>query len=140
MSPVTTYYYFDLQDWSLLMFKGIQAIFFFVDDVVAAATWYSKLLNAPVKYFHTDNEIRGALIEVASIDMFFHVADEKMRPGNAGQVAYWRVDDFSQAVDHAQKHGAKLYRGPLTIEENQAICQMWDPFGNLFGMQGLILV
>ncbi|MGH8001021.1 MAG: VOC family protein [Brasilonema sp.] len=121
------------------MFKGIQAIFFFVDDVVAAS-WYSEFLNALVKYFHRDGEIRGALIEVSSIDLFFHVADEKMRPGNAGQVAYWRVDNFYQAVDNAQKHGAKLYRGPLTIEEKQAICQMWDPFGNLFGMQGSILV
>ncbi|MDF5719926.1 MAG: hypothetical protein PUP91_05450 [Rhizonema sp. PD37] len=60
-----------------------------------------------------------------------------MSPGNAGQVAYWRVDNFEQALQHVQKHGARLYRGPVTIEGKQEICQMWDPFGNLFGMQGV---
>ncbi|MBC1225083.1 hypothetical protein GNF10_21040 [Nostoc sp. UCD121] len=118
------------------MFKGVQAIFFFVDDVVAAAQWYGELLNIPMNYFYIENEIRGALIHVGGVEMFFHLADEKMRPGNAGQVAYWRVDNFEQALDYAQKHGARLYRGPLAIEGQQAICQMWDPFGNLFGMQG----
>ncbi|WP_392530085.1 VOC family protein [Nostoc sp. C117] len=118
------------------MFKGVQAIFFFVDDVVAAAQWYGELLNIPMNYFYVENEIRGALIDVGGVEMFFHLADEKMRPGNAGQVAYWRVDNFEQALDYVQKHGARLYRGPLVIEGQQAICQMWDPFGNLFGMQG----
>jgi predicted enzyme related to lactoylglutathione lyase len=121
------------------MFKGIQAIFFFVDDVAAASDWYSQLLNMPVKYFYLDNEIRGALINIANVEMFFHQTDDKMRSGNAGQVAYWSVDNFDQAMDRAQKHGAKLYRGPLAIENNQAICQMWDPFGNLFGLQGSTL-
>ncbi|KAF3887974.1 MULTISPECIES: VOC family protein [Nostocales] len=121
------------------MFKGIRAVFFFVDDVVVAANWYSQLLNLPIKYFYINNEVRGALINVIDVEMFFHQADEKMRPGNAGQIAYWSVDSFYQAMELAQKHGAKLYRGPLTIENNQAICQMWDPFGNLFGLQGSTL-
>jgi hypothetical protein len=40
-----------------------------------------------------------------------------MHSGNAGQVAYWSVDNFEQAVDYAKQHGAKLYREPLVIEE-----------------------
>ncbi|MFS0519816.1 hypothetical protein ACEYW6_34670, partial [Nostoc sp. UIC 10607] len=66
------------------MFKGVQAIFFFVNDVVAAAQWYSELLNIPMNYFYVENEIRRALIDVGGVEMFFHLADEKMRPGNAG--------------------------------------------------------
>ncbi|MEH2111364.1 VOC family protein [Nostoc sp.] len=122
------------------MFKGVKAVFFFVNDVVASAQWYGELLNIPINYFYVENEIRGASIDVGGVEMFFHVADEKMHPGNAGQVAYWRVDNFDQALDYAQKHGARLYRGPLIIERQQAICQMWDPFGNLFGMQGFTSV
>mgnify|MGYP002777733262 CR=1 FL=1 len=122
------------------MFKSVQAIFYFVNDVVASAQWYSQLLNLPVKYFYVENEVRGASIDINGVEIFFHLTDEKMRSGNAGQVAYWRVDKFEQAVDYAKQHGAKLYRGPLVIEEQQAICQMWDPFGNLFGMQGLITI
>lgn len=120
------------------MFKGVRSVFFFVDNVAAAAQWYSELLELRASYFYSDGQITGALIHVGSVEMFFHLVDEKMSSGNAGQVAYWSVDDFYQALSRAQKHGAQLYRGPLVIEENQAICQMFDPFGNLFGMQGKV--
>ena len=33
--------------------------------------------------------------------------------------------------------GASLYRGPLAIESDQGICQLADPFGNLFGLIGI---
>jgi predicted enzyme related to lactoylglutathione lyase len=119
------------------MFRGIQAIFYFVPDVMAAAKWYSKLIEQPVtNYFELEGEIQGVLIQIGEVDMFFHMADTKMQPGHAGQVAYWRVDHINHAIARAQQHGARLYRGPLLIENNQAICQMWDLFGNLFGMHG----
>ncbi|MBD2181049.1 glyoxalase [Planktothrix sp. FACHB-1355] len=119
------------------MFKGIQAVFYFVSDVVAAAKWYSELLAIPVtNYFESDGKIRGASIQIGDVEMFLHLADAKMQPGHTGQVAYWRVDHINHAIEQAQQHGARLYRGPLQIENNQAICQMWDIFGNLFGMQG----
>lgn len=67
------------------MFRGIQAIFYFVPDVVAAAKWYSNLIDQPVaSYFELKGEIRGALIQIGGIDMFFHMADTKMQPGHAG--------------------------------------------------------
>lgn len=118
------------------MFQGIQAIFYFVPDVCIAAKWYSEFLELPIEYFDSNGEIEAALIKVGSVEIFFHPVDEKMSAGNAGQVAYWKVANFHRALELAQNHGAKIYRGPLAIEENQAICQMWDPFGNLFGMQG----
>lgn len=118
------------------MFDGVQSVFFFVFDVVEAANWYSKLLNLPVKYFNSDGKIKAAIIQVGRVETFFHPADAKMSPGSAGQVAYWRVNDFAKALDKANQHGATLYRGPLVIEDNRAICQMRDPFNNLFGMQG----
>ncbi len=49
------------------MFKSVQAIFYFVNDVVAAAQWYSQLLNLPVKYFYVENEVRGASIDINGI-------------------------------------------------------------------------
>jgi predicted enzyme related to lactoylglutathione lyase len=121
------------------MFKGIKAIFYFVPDVVAAAKWYGELIGqANTSYFESEGEIHGALIRVGEVDMFFHTADDKMQSGHAGQVAYWHVDNIYPAIARAQHYGARLYRGPLEIEDNQAICQMWDIFGNLFGMQGRV--
>lgn len=121
------------------MFRGIQAVFYFVSDTKAAAEWYSQLLDQPIKhYFESEGKIRGALIQVGDVELFFHLADEKMQPGHAGQVACWQIDGIKDAIDRAQQYGAIMYRGPLQIEDNQAICQMWDKFGNLFGMQGTI--
>ncbi|GJD22942.1 hypothetical protein RIVM261_078980 [Rivularia sp. IAM M-261] len=51
-----------------------------------------------------------------------------------------RVDKFEQAVDYAKQHGARVDRGALVIEEQQAICQMRVKSGNLFGMQGPITI
>ncbi|GJD22943.1 hypothetical protein RIVM261_078990 [Rivularia sp. IAM M-261] len=70
------------------MFKSVQAIFYFVNDVVTAAQWYSQLLDLPVKYFYVDNEIRGASIDINGVEIFFHFTDEMLGVlENAGQVA-----------------------------------------------------
>jgi hypothetical protein len=42
-------------------------------------------------------------------------------------------------MEYFHTAGAQLYRGPGMIEDNQAIYQMWNPFGNLFGLQGSTL-
>ncbi|TOL44982.1 glyoxalase/bleomycin resistance/dioxygenase family protein, partial [Vibrio parahaemolyticus] len=37
---------------------------------------------------------------------------------------------------HFQKLGARLYRGPMEIEDGLSMCQVEDPFGNLIGLRG----
>jgi len=61
---------------------------------------------------------------------------KKVLSGTAGTVTYWQVGDFNKAVKWACDCGGKLYRGPLDIEDEQSICQILDPFGNLFGLCG----
>ncbi|OKH33435.1 hypothetical protein NIES2101_39865 [Calothrix sp. HK-06] len=70
------------------MFKSVQAIFYFVNDVVAAAQWYSQLLDLPVKYFYVENEVRGAAIDINGIKMFFHLTDEMQ--------AFWKCRSSSK--------------------------------------------
>jgi len=60
-----------------------------------------------------------------------------MPAGAAGQVAYWQVEYFDDALERAKHQGAELYRGPLKREEDgQYMCQVKDPFGNLIGLVG----
>jgi predicted enzyme related to lactoylglutathione lyase len=33
------------------------------------------------------------------------------------------------------EHGATAHRGPKTIMTGERLCQMLDPFGNLFGLR-----
>jgi predicted enzyme related to lactoylglutathione lyase len=115
------------------MVKGIVEILYFVPDRRAAAEWYAQffgveisLLDYPDAYF----------FRIGGQDIWFHLADEKVPAGAAGQVAYWQVDDFGAALAKAQTLGAELYRGPLKRLDGQFMCQVKDPFGNLLGLVG----
>jgi predicted enzyme related to lactoylglutathione lyase len=60
-------------------------------------------------------------------------------PGAPGNVFYF-VHDLAEAtrwyatVAQWSAHGASAHRGPKTIMTGERLCQMLDPFGNLFGL------
>ncbi|HEU4324108.1 MAG TPA: VOC family protein [Roseiflexaceae bacterium] len=116
------------------MFQGIIELMYFVEDREAAARWYADLFGAPVATLDT---APGALfIRVGGQEVWFHQADRKVPAGAAGQVAYWRVDDFDAALARAENGGGALYRGPLDRLDGFWMCQVRDPFGNLIGLVG----
>jgi len=115
------------------MFNAVAEVMFFVEDRRAAAEWYSTLLDLPISQLDDPDLF---FIRVGSCDLWFHQADDKSRPGTSGQVAYWTVDSFGDAVARAERSGAMLYRGPLDRGDGTAMCQMQDPFGNVFGLIG----
>jgi predicted enzyme related to lactoylglutathione lyase len=114
------------------MLQALDHVLMFVPSVRAAAEWYAQALGKRVTYFD-DN---FASIAIGDVQLCFHVADVKVPAGRAGQVAYWRVESLSDAASRFEAAGAQLYRGPLAIESCLGICQMADPFGNLFGLVG----
>ena len=114
------------------MLKSLDHVVMFVPSVRDAAEWYSSVLQLPAVLL----DERFAAITVGSAQLCFHLADEKVPSGRAGQVAYWRVQSLADAAARFESLGAKLYRGPLPIEAGLGICQMADPFGNLFGLVG----
>jgi len=50
-------------------------------------------------------------------------------------VAYWTVPDIDATVAEWTKQGAVAHRGPKTIMTGERLCQLLDPFGNLFGIR-----
>ncbi len=42
------------------------------------------------------------------------------------------------SLQHFQSLGAKLYRGPMAIENGLVMCQLEDPFGNLIGLRSTV--
>jgi predicted enzyme related to lactoylglutathione lyase len=64
-----------------------------------------------------------------------HEADEFNQPGPSGTVAYWTVTDVDAVVAQWSAHGATAHRGPKTIMTGERLCQLRDPFGNLFGVR-----
>lgn len=105
---------------------------FFVSDVERACSWYSQLLGLEPVYLLPDFPV----LRVGEVEICFHRADSKVASGAAGAVAYWRVEDFGAALVRSEKFGGVLHRGPLEIENGCSICQIRDPFGNLFGLMG----
>jgi predicted enzyme related to lactoylglutathione lyase len=110
-------------------------LMYFVPDRMEAARWYSDLTGLPIT---TLDDPEHYFIRVGGHDIWFHAADGKMPAGMAGQVAYWRVTDFEAVRERAARLGAVLYRGPLDRGDGTVMCQMKDPFGNLFGLIGPI--
>ncbi|MDE0118619.1 MAG: hypothetical protein OXM55_01260 [Bdellovibrionales bacterium] len=113
--------------------KNLHAVYLFVNDVKKSSSWYSKVLNIPL----TIDEDKFSLIKIGSCELCFHPADDKSPVSTGGSVAYWYVENLTEAVDLFVNHGASLYRGPIEIpESDEGICQIKDPFGNVIGLQG----
>ncbi len=109
------------------------ALLIHVPDVDLGLKWYQEAfpLAKSVRLQHFDFttlNVNGFLVEIVQ-------ADEKVSEGKQGTVLYWLVDEV---VRHLEALGAKLYRGPIPIEDGLFMCQLEDPFGNLIGLRGLI--
>jgi len=106
-------------------------VFYFVEDLDAAAEWYSQRLGAePVR-----RAAQLVMFELSGAVLTVHVADEYNQPGPSGTVAYWTVADVDATVAEWTAHGASAHRGPKTIMTGERLCQLADPFGNLFGIR-----
>ena len=110
------------------------AVLIHVPDVNIGLQWYQKAFPmATVTYLPESNftvlSMDGFMLEIVQ-------ADEKVGVGKSGTVLYWSVENINISLDFFHSIGAKLYRGPLNIENGFLMCQVEDPFGNLIGLQG----
>jgi predicted enzyme related to lactoylglutathione lyase len=113
---------------------GLDFVYLFTSDLAASRDWYRNALGIePTIDMENFAEFRPA----DSSGLCLHPADAKSPLSTGGSVGYWRVINLRAAIEHFQKHGAKIYRGPLDIGNGQAICQMIDPIGNVIGFVGL---
>ena len=112
----------------------IAAVQVHVSDVAAALAWYQRAFPAAAKLLIASPAFECLLVDDVRIEIV--PADEKVSCGAGGSVAYWRVPAFDAALAHFQSLGATLYRGPMAIEDGQAMCQVRDPWGNCVGLRG----
>ena len=106
-------------------------VFYFVADLAAAAAWYSARLGAePVT-----RAAQLVMFDLPGARLTVHEADEFNQPGPSGTVPYWTVTDVDATVAQWSEHGASAHRGPKTIMTGERLCQVLDPFGNLFGLR-----
>jgi predicted enzyme related to lactoylglutathione lyase len=108
--------------------RGIRTVMAFVAEPVAAARFWREVLHAP-------GDQEPQLVVYGDLELFFHLADEERNP-QGGTVVYFDVDDFDAARSELLAAGCEPHRGPLAIEGGRRICQLRDPFGTVWGLDG----
>lgn len=105
-----------------------------VDDVEKALEWYSNALIGSVR-IHLP--VSGAqALNIGNFILELVPSDSKVSSGESGTVLYWNVSNLKTEIVRFQSLGSVLFRGPMDIENGQAMCQMTDTFGNLIGLRG----
>jgi predicted enzyme related to lactoylglutathione lyase len=114
------------------MLNAVTNVFYFVEDLPAARSWYGELLGSePI-------EVQPQLVTylVDGMRLTLHLGDEFNTPADGqGTVAYWGVGDVDAVVAWCVERGAVAHRGPKTIFTGERLCQLLDPFGNLLGIR-----
>ncbi|HEY9417374.1 MAG TPA: VOC family protein [Pseudonocardia sp.] len=113
------------------MFNGVRSVMVFAADPVASARWWAGQLDVEV---HVDSLF--AWIEVCGVELGFHPADDQRNPRGGSPVVYWSVDGVPDVRRRLLDAGCTHHRGPLRIDEHRQICQLTDPFGTIFGLDG----
>ena len=112
----------------------IVAVMVHVSNVAEALAWYGLAVRSASRRQMRTPEFE--VLQVGEIQLEFVPSDAKVSSGTAGSVVYWRFEDFEKALSHFLSVGAKLYRGPMQIEDGQSMCQLQDPWGNCIGLRG----
>lgn len=112
----------------------IAAVMIHTPAPAAALAWYEKAFPAARR---VSLEASGfTFLQIGELRIEFVPADAKVSAGPSGTVVYWEVEDFEISLRELQALGARLYRGPMAIENGQVMCQVQDPWGNCIGIRG----
>lgn len=103
-------------------------------DVEAGLDWYQKAFPMAEPVYLPDYDF--TLLRLGDFVIELVQADAKVSNGKSGTVLYWLTDNLQTRIEELCALGAKLYRGPLDIEDDMIMLQLEDPFGNLIGLRG----
>ena len=104
----------------------------FVNSISESKAWYTDFLEMSVY----EEDERFVSFKIGASFLNLHLADEKSPVSSGGCVAYWLTEDLQAAIKKAESLGGKVYRGPLDVKETgRVICQIQDPYGNVFGLE-----
>jgi predicted enzyme related to lactoylglutathione lyase len=111
------------------MILGLRTVVYYVRDLDAAKSWYSKVLERG-PYFDTPYYVGYS---VGGFELGLHPAEGKAT-GSGGQAAYWGVADIAAEVARMTALGAKPTAPVQDVGEGIKVVELADPFGNLFGL------
>jgi len=121
------------------MLRGLATISYYADDLEAAKTWYSDLLEIE-PYFVRPLEGPSACVDFRLGDYQHElgIIDRRYAPpttmtGPAGVVALWHVDDIRTAYARLLALGATQHEARVERRAGFITASVGDPFGNIPG-------
>jgi transcriptional regulator with XRE-family HTH domain len=115
--------------------RGIPQIVVFVDTPTAAANMWATALEARTRL--ADG---GAVVDLSFCKLLFKSAGEQGTEGKfhvgSSTIVYLAVDDFEATLERLIVAGCELWRGPIELDGMRRTCEVRDPFGNVWGLNG----
>lgn len=123
--------------------RGFSTLIYLVDDVAAAADWYTEFLGAAPFFTRPGpgGRISYAKFGIGEDQAELAIADRAKAPpgtmaGPGGAIMHWRVDDLEGTLTRLRSMGAEEFQ-PTTPHGPFVTAVVIDPFGNLIGLQGV---
>ncbi|ASP38554.1 glyoxalase/bleomycin resistance/dioxygenase family protein [Bacterioplanes sanyensis] len=110
------------------------ALLVHVPDIELGLDWYQRAFPTAKARFLPEFDF--TVLDIGGFSLEIVQADDKVGSGKHGVVLYWLTQDWHATLKHFSDLGARLYRGPMAIENGLSMCQFEDPFGNLIGVRG----
>ncbi|SEF54986.1 VOC family protein [Bosea lathyri] len=117
------------------MLRCVRIIMIFVDNPAHAANWWAGFFEAEV-HLDVNGSNVYAWLEIDGVELGFHQASAEKNPSGRSTVPYWAVDDLDAQRQLFLDAGCAHLRGPLEISPGRRVCQLTDPFGTAFGLEG----
>jgi predicted enzyme related to lactoylglutathione lyase len=108
----------------------------FADDTHAAAKWWAAAFGAEDLDVEPHPQGDFVSFDAEGVEVGFHAADPAKNPVGGSPVVYFSVASVDAAREQLLALGATHHRGPLEVDAERSICQLRDPFGNVFGLDG----
>lgn len=111
-------------------FRGVYTVIYRVPELAAGREWYAGAFGLR-PYF---DEPYYVGFDVGGYELGLLPTEGDQRPGAAGVVAYWGVEDIEAAVARLVEAGATVHSPVEDVGGDIRVATLEDPYGNLIGV------
>ncbi len=112
------------------MVKGLGTVIYSVPDLNRAKGWYATAFQQK-PYFDQPFYVG---FNIAGYELGLDPNPTLGKPGRGGSVAYWRVENIENAVQHFVAAGATTVAPVQDVGDGIKVATVTDPFDNLIGL------